>query len=118
MATFNTTVITVRAERQHADVCKAMDKVWDRKQEKLDAGEELTEVDDYPMVWLDFDRCDVLDDRLRIFMECLDCGASGFIDLMNQDGYFLKPIPAKKRADDRGNRMGGHDVSAKYAGTR
>lgn len=105
--------IIIQAERQHVDVCKGMQKVWDRQAETKELGIE-SEYDGLPVVYLDFTRCDSLDDRIRVFMECLECGASGFIDILWDDEFGVKPPIQEKEPDDRGNRMGGYDVSAKY----
>lgn len=100
---------------QHREVCKAIGKVYDRIAEIKDSGGEVEDRDKNPNVWIDETRAEDIDAGLRIYMECNDCGASGFIDISDDPSLHVRrPTPKRRIVDDRANLMGGTDVSEKY----
>lgn len=118
-----------QAAKQHADVCKASEQIASRhddledlvKGKHVDMSPENLERYKYPTVYLDPDRMEEIEDAhgnpvIHIWMECIDCNASGFIDIKDQEEFHDNkqcPEPAKSQRAS-GNRMGGRDVSEKY----
>lgn len=118
-----------QASKQHADVCKASAQIASRyldisdlvKGKHVDMSKEHLERYKYPMVYLDPDRMEGSEDAhghpvIRIWMECRDCNASGFIDIKDQKEFHNGKHHHKPAEPQRvsGNRMGGQDVSEKY----
>lgn len=118
-----------QASKQHADVCKASARIASRyadvsdlvKGKYVNMSTEHLERYKYPTVYLDQDRTEEIEDAhgnpvIHIWMECMDCNASGFIDIKDQEELHdnkQHPKPAKSQRAS-GNSMGGRDVSEKY----
>lgn len=118
-----------QASKQHADVCKASEQIASRyadisdlvKGKHVNMSTEHLERYKYPTVYLDPDRMEEIEDThgnpvIHIWMECMDCTASGFIDIKDQEELHdnkQRPEPAKSQRTS-GNRMGGRDISEKY----
>lgn len=118
-----------QASKQHADVCKASEQIASRyadisdlvKGKYVNMSTEHFERYKYPTVYLDPDRMEEIEDThgnpvIHIWMECMDCTASGFIDIKDQEELHdnkQHPEPAKSQRTS-GNRMGGRDISEKY----
>lgn len=118
-----------QASKQHADVCKASEQIASRytaisdlvKGKYVNMSTEHLERYKYPTVYFDPDRMEEIEDAhgnpvIHIWMECMDCNASGFIDIKDQEEFHDSkhhPEPAKSQRAS-GNSMGGRDVSEKY----
>lgn len=118
-----------QASRQHANVCKASDQIAEHYNGLVDLVKEKHAVitDDYiepykyPIVYLDSDRMEEIEDAhgnpvIHVWIECIDCNASGFIDIkdnerLHNDKQHLKSAKSQRAS---GNSMGGRDVSEKY----
>lgn len=118
-----------QASKQHANVCKASAQIASRyagisdlvKGKHVDMSAEHLERFKYPIVYLDADRMEEIEDAhgnpvIHIWMECVDCNASGFIDIKDQKELHdskQHPEPAKSQRAS-GNSIGGRDISEKY----
>lgn len=118
-----------QVSRQHANVCKASDQIAERYNGLVDLvkGKHAVITDDYiepykyPIVYLDADRMEEIEDAhgnpvIHVWIECVDCNASGFIDIKDQEELHdskQRPEPAKSQRAS-GNSMGGRDISEKY----
>lgn len=127
--TLNGEKLIDQASKQHADVCKASAQIASRyadisdlvKGKHVDMSAEHLERYKYPTVYLDPDRMEEIKDAhgnpvIHIWMECMDCTASGFIDIKDQEELHdnkQHQQPAKSQRAS-GNSMGGRDVSEKY----
>lgn len=127
--TLNGEKLIDQAARQHADVCKASAQIASRytdisdmvKGKHVDMSKDHLERYKYPTVYLDRDRMEEIEDAhgnpiIHIWMECIDCNASGFIDIKDQEELHdskQRPEPAKSQQTS-GNSMGGRDISEKY----
>lgn len=126
--TLNGEKLIDQASKQHADVCKASEQIASRytdisdlvKGKHVDMSPENLERYKYPAVYLDPERMEAIEDThgndvIHIWMECIDCNASGFIDIKDQkefhNGKHHKPAKPQRVS---GNRMGGRDISDKY----
>lgn len=87
-----------QASKQHADVCKASAQIASRyaaisdlvKGKHVNMSAEYLERYKYPTVYLDPDHMEEIEDAhgnpvIHIWMECMDCTASGFIDIKDQE---------------------------------
>lgn len=127
--TLNGEKLVDQAARQHANVCKASTQIAVRYTDisdlvtgkHVDMSKKNLERYKYPIVYLDPDRMEAIEDAhgnpvIHIWMECIDCNASGFIDIKDQEEFHdrkQRPEPAKPQRAG-GNRMGGRDISEKY----
>ena len=118
-----------QASKQHADVCKASNQIAERhnglvdlvKRKYVYITDKNLERYKYPIVYLDPSRMEEIEDAhgnpvIHIWMECIDCNASGFIDIKDQEELHdnkQRPKPARSQRAS-GNRMGGGDISEKY----
>jgi len=118
-----------QASKQHADVCKASAQIASRytdisdlvKGKHVNMSKEHLERYKYPTVYLDPNRMEEIEDAhgnpvIHVWMECIDCNASGFIDIKDQEEFHdgkqhHKPTKSQRAS---GNSMGGRDVSEKY----
>lgn len=117
---FDHSKVQVQAERQHEPNCKAMDRVMDRYYTFADNGYTVSDEDKLPALYLDWGRARMHDGArkrrfLDIYCECLDCGMSGHVDILDKEELHVKQrTKPSVPSDDRGNNMGGSDVSHKY----
>lgn len=118
-----------QASKQHTNICKASDQIAARHNDLVDLvkGKHVAISDKdlerykYPTVYLDPSRMEEIEDAhgnpvIHIWMECIDCNASGFIDLKDDEEFHNGTQHKKPTEPQRvsGNRMGGRDVSEKY----
>lgn len=121
--------LTDQASKQHADVCKASDQIAARhagiadlvKGKHIAMSPKNLERYKYPTVYLDPNRMEEIEDVhgnpvIHVWMECIDCNASGFIDIKDQEEFHDGKQHRKPTKSQRvsGNSMGGRDVSEKY----
>lgn len=117
---FDHSKVQVQAERQHEPNCKAMDRVMDRYYSFVDNGYAASDADKLPALYLDWGRARLHGGSrnrrfLGIYCECLDCGMSGHVDILDKEELHVKQrTKPSVPSDDRGNNMGGSDVSHKY----
>lgn len=117
---FDHSKVQVQAERQHEPNCKAMDRVMDRYYSFVDNGYAASDADKLPALYLDWGRARMHSGSrnrrfLDIYCECLDCGMSGHVDILDKEELHVKQrTKPSVPSDDRGNNMGGSDVSHKY----
>lgn len=118
--------IRAAARKRHADVCKAMQHVGLRYDTMKEINPDIDSSFKLPVIWLDESRSTGGFDNskgeavIQVYIECCDCGASGFIDIpvkeIDENIIEEPPAPPKalKSSSQTSNRMGGPNVSEKY----